>query len=163
MAKICIKIRHWVVVCVATVLVFAGMGIIYLFRHFINIERKIACGSQLSSIGAFLEDNEQNEKIRSITTGFSKQWRLLNESEYAKLISTLRERGRSIDLGGMHPDPNNVLLDHWGRRIVIAGRKAENGKPEFILWSKGPDGVLGSENDLSCPWGVPFPIELIEK
>ena len=43
--------------------------------------------------------------------------------------------------------PGKTLLDPWGNRFNVAVRYYENKQLEFLVWSKGPDGVNGTEDD----------------
>jgi len=40
------------------------------------------------------------------------------------------------------------LFDRWGNRINIAVRKNSNNELKFIAWSKGPDSIDETEDDV---------------
>jgi len=127
-----------------------GVSIIYVFIHFNNERKKIKTGSYVASVNASLHYQETSE-AREIAGNLSKEWRFLNKQEYTKLAKAMSGT-YSCDRGGLSYEPDRILFDHWGRHILIAGRKLPDKNPEFMVWSKGPDGIFRTEDDISSPW-----------
>ena len=108
-------------------------------------------GSCLSSVWTCLESSSKDSQaVTEISENLGPQWRFLTDSEYDKLAHGISRDGR-FDNPEVASDPGSALLDSWGRRILIAGRRGLGSGAEFSVWSKGPDGVFGSDGDISCP------------
>lgn len=114
--------------------------------------------SHYDSIRGFLL-NENVKEIREITSNLGNDWRLLTESEYINLSKAMG-RDYFFDLDENNRVPDKILIDVWGQRLLIAGRKLDGKKPEWIIWSKGPDGVSGTEDDLVSGGDIVFDKEL---
>lgn len=157
-------LNKWRYVRVFLLLILLGVAALtlHLFLRLWNESKRAACGSYLASMASFLWDNQQGNSIREITQNLGKEWRFLNDQEYNTLANTLSRESYSLDLGGVSPAPDKILFDHWNQRILIAGRKLPGKDPEFILWSKGPDRVFRTEDDISAPWNEPVPDGLKE-
>lgn len=158
------KRKYLTLSTVLTLAVFAAfvLCLLYPYHYFRNISKRMACSSYLSSMAACLQENQKIETMAEITRNIDKEWRFLNEQEYVKLASILSKSSHSLDLGGVSPSPDRILFDHWNQRILIAGRKLPGKDPEFILWSKGPDKVFRTKDDIAAPWNEPVPDGLKE-
>ena len=124
--------------------------------------RRAATASYVASVGAFIERELHSDLIREITTAMGNKWRFLNRQEYDMLARTM-SKSRSLDRGKRSHEPERILLDHWGNHILIAGRTSDKGTVEFLVWSKGPDGDFGTEDDIASPWGRTPPEELTQE
>ena len=81
--------------------------------------------------------------------------------KYDRVITKLNEiKRQSFD--SKNWKPGLVLVDYWNHRLKIAFRKgSKKNIYEFIIWSIGPDGVSGTDDDIVRPWESIAPV--IEK
>ena len=126
--------------------------------HSRKASKKIAASSHMVSIGAYL-DSLDTSKFK---TRFCEEWTLLNELDYTWLGPALSEYGW-VDNAGLSQDPDKILLDYWRQRILIAGCKINENKIDFIVWSKGPDRISGTLDDITSPYKVKIPKNLKQK
>ncbi len=145
------------VIVVCAVLAIRGGCFIF---DLLNIGKEMTAYSYVSSVSSSLNKAKAQE-VNEIAFDLKNEWRELTESEYKKVAQAM-SRYWSIDRGGLSHEPNEILFDHWGHRIVIAGHKLSGGKPEFIVWSKGQDGILGTEDDLASPQTVLSLVETVK-
>lgn len=139
-----------------------------------STNRQMAADSYVSSIGQYLQDGVKTSgPVVEMGNDLGPQWRLLTDAEYRKLADSMsrddRVEGRvarnSADTGrsGVTSlrSTRLVLSDSWGRQILIAGRKDIGKSAEFVVWSKGRDGVFGTSDDISSPLGADIPDGLV--
>ena len=125
----------------------------FLLIHGRKASKKIAASSHVASIGAYLD----SLNVSKFKTHFSSEkWTLLDESDYKWLGPALSEYGW-VDNARLSQDPDKILFDYWGERIMIAGRKINANKIDFMVWSKGPDCISGTADDIVCPYGSKIP------
>lgn len=117
--------------------------------------------SSLEGLWGFLTASYDKPEMKYMISNLSEEWSLLNNQEYIKLSNVLLKYYDTTS------DPKHgqagILFDHWGQHILIAGRKLNGKKPEWIIWSKGPDSIFGTEDDISYPWDISPPVTLIEE
>ncbi len=154
------KKHKTVLVVGSAVLLLSFVVSVLLYRIKIRpLTKRIACGSHLSCLHAFL-NKEQGIPHEAIDTNLGKDWRMLNDNEY-QIISTQWTKSDALDPGGLSDSAIQQLLDHWGNRILIAARKSGRGA-EFMILSKGPDGKPNTKDDIVLPYGHTFPIEKLD-
>lgn len=116
-------------------------------------------GGYIFSVHNFLQkrDIPEVEKITKVLDG---EWQFLNSNSYS-LLAQAMSRTKNVDRNGLSYREEKILDDSWGEEILIAARK-NNEKCEFIIWSKGPDHIFGSKDDLSSPYNTEVPSSLKE-
>lgn len=144
-----------VLVCLALVVVL-GWCIFSVY----NMAKETASGSYIASVDKFLQE-EPNIAIE-IATNLGERWRFLNKEEYIKLAKVM-SKSHAIDRGRLSNKPDKILYDQWNQHIIIAGRKLFGTRGEYIVWSKGPDKIWGTQDDITFPYEATIPKELIGK
>ena len=81
----------------------------------------------------------------------SEAWRIMSEKEVAFLMT----QTRGTDCANFK-DPSR---DRWNRKINIALRRSDTtaNRVDIIMWSNGPDGKSGTDDDLVMPYGHEVP------
>ena len=170
-----LHIWKFIKIFVVLICLIAAIGIICAkILHVLNQTDRAAEYSYIASVGSFVYSFSTDE-VCEITNNLGEEWRLLSESEYTKLAHSM-SRSDYIDRSNrsnLSYEPGEILLDHWNHHILIAGRKVRDilivgrkvpgEKPEFIVWSKGPDGISGTDDDIIFPYGSFPPTELQER
>jgi hypothetical protein len=114
----------------------------------------------VSSTAASLIDSlYQNQvQIKDLLGSPNTNWQLLSDDKYDHVITKLNEiKSQSFDTRNWKP--GLVLVDYWNQRLKIAFRKGTGENIyEFIVWSSGPDGINGTEDDISYPWKSKIPV-----
>lgn len=90
-----------------------------------------------------------------VVTFFSlatQQQRSLGSAEYDHLITILAKTHNLY--APKNKNPSTPLLDYWGNRYVLMVTKSPSGKYDVQVKSMGPDGILGTTDDVSRDWGV---------
>jgi hypothetical protein len=127
-----------VLTCIGlTVVVFAAV------LPQIQNARAAAAHSTASALYVALENSTNHVAITSY-------WRTLSIDEYTKIVHQI---GQSVplDAGAKRWTANGVLLDPWGNPFQIAIRKKSEGHVEYLVSSKGADGILGTQDDIVVP------------
>jgi len=83
-------------------------------------------------------------------------WQILGDVEYDRTVTEVSRKG-SIDVGRNGWKSGGVLVDSWGNRLQIAVRKSDQGKLEYIVWSKGADGISKTSDDVVVPHSIMLP------
>ena len=152
------NIKHIATLALLFVVVSCGFFIFIVSRH----ADVTACTSYITSVGAFLQRNAKtNNVIIAIGEKLGNKWRFLSESEYSDIAKEL-SKSNSIETKRGRSGPNKILFDYWEQHILIAGRKRNGTGPEFIVWSKGPDKIFRTADDISSPWKTNPPEDLLE-
>jgi len=122
---------------------------LYIVRYGLRIHNEIERVENISSYESMrgFIGRENIKEIREVTTNLGENWHLLTEAEYIKLAKAMG-RDYFLDLDENSRVPDKILVDVWNRRLLIVGRKLFESKPEWIIWSKGADGVAGTKDDL---------------
>lgn len=158
-----IRIRRYIKQFIVLICLIAIAGVVYAVLHVRNEMKRMAAGSYIASVGGFLQDGiTENQMVIEISENLNKEWRFLNESEYTKICEAM-SKSYAVDRGGLSYKPDEILFDHWGKHILIAGRKRYGKECEFIVWSRGPDGIFGTGDDIASPRGSLPPEELQER
>lgn len=126
------------------------LAILYIVWYCFRLNSEIKQVEEISrydSIIGFLRNHHNKKEIREITSKFDEDLNLLKECEYMKLAQILG-RDYFFDLDENSCVPDKILSDAWNRRLLIAGRRILGKNPEWIIWSKGPDGIRGTNDDL---------------
>jgi hypothetical protein len=114
--------------------------------HFITRGNQLATCSQIASILAYL-DYHKTEDFKELNTAFDADWKYLDEQDYNLLAEGMWKSGE-IDTGGKAHNKEELLLDSWKQRILIAGRLTNQKTLDFIVWSKGSDRISGTRDDI---------------
>jgi hypothetical protein len=104
--------------------------------------------SGVCSIAAALLSEAHNGKI---DYGFYFQpadsnWRLLPDEKYDRLMKELSV-SYNLDSPKSSREKDALLVDGWGNRYNIAYRQFSDLSYDFVVISKGPDGVYGTKDD----------------
>lgn len=81
----------------------------------------------------------------------SQHWMCLDDTQYLKEIARLVDAGEALDVCPHCQTINGVITDTWGNRFEIAVRNVDNEELNVVVWSKGPDRVSGTEDDIVVP------------
>jgi hypothetical protein len=137
-------------------LVCAGAAFSYWrVRRVWRMAKNMATGSLVCSVAAAIEELDYEQKTE-FSGSLGEEWSLLDADEYRRLAAV-----KGLDrwrVGSKHPEE---IVDEWGTPVMIAGRKREGREAEFLVWSKGADGISGTKDDVVCPYGAAIPRELI--
>ena len=99
------------------------------------------------SAAASLHDSlEKSEAVGEL----SGDWQVLSNAAYDSLLLVLTNAGASLDACPRCHTPDGKFGDAWGERFQILARRRD-GRREYIIWSKGPDRVSGSDDDIVFP------------
>jgi len=145
------KYRYNIIVFTLACIIAASL-ILWFILYNSNQVDKTAEYSHVASVCAFLQENPHNPEVRKIVDALNSKWRILDESECAYLAKAMNKL-MCIDLAVL--DINNAdapILDRWRRRVLIAARKVDGAKFDFIVWSRGPDGISGTYDDIVSPY-----------
>lgn len=113
-----------------------------------RVAKCAACYSYVSSLAGTLCKDYQNGT--DIFGACDESWRQLDAQQYKALAADLIEHGYGFDGSlGHSKDPDTIFLDYWNRPLVIACRRGESATMEFCVRSRGPDGTLGTEDDIA--------------
>ncbi len=82
------------------------------------------------------------EEVLGITS-VDGRWHILSDEEYEALLPRILRIA-----GDRHMVKAERLTDRWGHRPEIAFRRAPSGEYELLVWSKGPDGILRTDDDI---------------
>jgi hypothetical protein len=100
-----------------------------------------ACLASVS--GAFLE--HPTEGGIKLAPGHS--WTRLSDDNAQALLSGIARNSRISECGrwtGSEP-----LLDGWQNRVLVDVKDGGDGRIQFRVWSRGPDGREGTSDDVS--------------
>lgn len=137
------------------------LGVIFLVLKKCEKEgmRAHTIGTVLAINAALLSELEKgNSGLKEIFCSADEQWWSIAVPEYDKAITELDDKSYDLDDGSARP-----LLDLWGSRLVIVYRKLPSGFYDFLVVSKGPDGIYGTEDDVVSSYGVSPPSFDIKK
>jgi hypothetical protein len=116
------------------VLALALVGLILL--------REARTDAQMSCV-ASIAQSVQDQVNQLPPTPIDEQWRILSDEERTSLLT---------QVGGADCSGSNPIVDRWGNEYHIAIRRRKS-SPEIRLWSSGPDGHSGNEDDIVAPSG----------
>jgi hypothetical protein len=97
-----------------------------------------------SCLGSIATGIQETEAVKDLTPSNGADWKVLSEKEVDLLLSQFQPG----DCLGFE----NTAVDFWGNRIQVALR-APTGGFDIKVWSRGPDGISSTEDDLVIPWG----------
>jgi len=138
-------------------LVFTGVVFCYWkARQVWRLAENMATGSLVCSVEAAIYQLDYERK-KELSESLGEEWSLLDAYEYRRLaVVKGLDRGR---VGRKYP---GKIVDEWGRPLMIAGRKLEGQEAEFLVWSKGADGISGTKDDVVSRYGMAVPQGLVE-
>jgi hypothetical protein len=129
--------------CVCILLVYL------LFRMFDDACKQSASIGMISAIGASLaQELEEGNPIIRRTLGDISKGLTLNSDQYDKVVKELVSKGHNLDPPSKW-DINKPLFDPWGNRLVIWCKQLPDGQYMLKVTSKGKDGRLGTDDDIS--------------
>jgi hypothetical protein len=150
-------VKDWLIAFLVVVVVILIIGICLIVFVVKPIANNSATGSFLASAYQSIWDycKENPEKVDS--SSVSVNWKIVSEEDYQYLMDHVFDP-YMLDKGRMERSKETVLLDIWKNRIGIAYRKSDESL-EFILWSKGRDGIEGTEDDITSPYEAEVPYD----
>jgi hypothetical protein len=104
----------------------------------------LATHSAAASLLACLENTD-------VADASAEHWQLLNDAEYLRIITALKELGLSLDACPSCHTEAGLFGDAWGTRFGVAVRKRNDGHLDYIVWSVGRDRITGTEDDIIIP------------
>lgn len=134
--------RRFLVVIAVSALAIGIIGI--LVAREVRKASILATHSAAASLRAALEDS-----AGAVT--LANDWHVFSRAEYDRVARALADAGVSLDACPTCYTQTGVIGDAWGNRFQIAGRKRNDGHRDVIVWSNGPDGVSGTEDDMVVP------------
>jgi hypothetical protein len=78
-------------------------------------------------------------------------WRIVADDEYNTFVQTLKDAGASLDMSPSCRIQTCTFCDSWGNPFGIAVEVNASGHVDSIVWSKGCDGVWGTDDDVVVP------------
>jgi hypothetical protein len=90
----------------------------------------------------------ENTKMIWVMLPADESWNLLRGSEVDSMVKSLKP----YDCG-KSPDPS---VDIWGNKIAITLRRSGE-TVESRVWSRGPDGIERTDDDIVMPYGKEIP------
>ena len=116
-----------------------------------EVKRTSTIGT-VSAIHAALpsELEKGNLNLKEIFSSADQQWRFLTADEYDRVIIELA-KSHNLDPSPKHP--SQPLLDFWGNRFEI-GYRIHGRVYNFIVVSKGPNGIYGTKDDVVSEYGA---------
>ena len=73
--------------------------------------------------------------------------KILSDNQFDEVISLINDKNKIDSMKGwQYPEP---LTDSWGNRLIIQIFDYEGTEVDFDIISKGKDGILNTEDDLS--------------
>jgi hypothetical protein len=90
-----------------------------------------------------------NPNIERFFSQIGREWKALSDENCDALLTELVKRKEIEDCNGALA--NKSFLDPWGHRFVVCFRRNINFF-EFIIVSRGPDGIYGTKDDITDQW-----------
>lgn len=78
-------------------------------------------------------------------------YRRLKEKGYNSALLLLEQTQYPLECPPTMSKSGLLLLDRWNRRVEIAVRRNEHDEYEFMVWSKGRDGISKTSDDILTP------------
>lgn len=104
----------------------------------------------------FTELDRDNATLKEILSYGGEEWRFVNDDQYDKIVIELA-KWHNLD-APKNWDSSGPFLDIWGNRFEIGYRKLPSNGYDFIIVSKGPDGIYGTNDDVVSPSGIISPV-----
>ena len=131
---------------VPVVLILAGgcvAFVIYKSWQSMNAAAYDAC---VASLTDDIWHQQETKDLAERSTG----WKILSKDEIDLVIKNVK--------GGDCSQSADLRFDPQKHRVNVAIRKDERGAwPPIIIWSNGPDGEEGTEDDVVMPYGLKIP------
>lgn len=119
-----------------------------------NTELKASTFSCISSISQLLRD----AKAPQVTapSDLKAGWNVLDDAQSRLLMVKIWEY---CDCGGpsWRWQRTRPGFDHWGHQLRVAVRQESGEKLSYIVWSVGPDGISGTQDDITLTGQSPPP------
>jgi len=155
------KLRIIIKLSIIVIITIVTSVIVYVILRTLTQVKKSATYSYIASVGSFLD--ERMKPLRGqIVDSLGEEWRLLTDTEY-KYVAMVMGKSSKIDRGKLSHSPDKILYDHWGRHILIAARKTKWSRAEYIVLSKGKDGIAGTQDDTVSPRDAVFPTQFCKE
>jgi hypothetical protein len=117
-----------------------------LVAPLLSLSRKHAVRSCVLSIQRALLSLEP-ATFEDLSVNVSSTWQVLDDRASDALVTEAAKR-RHLDFAPFKLGSTNVPLDWWKNRFQIAVRKKLGGTIEVLVWSKGPDGLSGTGDEI---------------
>jgi hypothetical protein len=118
-----------------------------------KLRREVRATSTYSTAAALhqaLFDNANT--LKCLPAARTEGCRILTNAEYDQTIAELRTiKPYSFDAKDWQL--GDTLRDEYGHRFRVARRKLPVRGFEFVVWSVGPDGLSGTDDDVVSPYG----------
>lgn len=108
----------------------------------------MSCFSYVSSLHSFLVHNATSKWLD--VNSVDANWRLFDADEYRELSIRAFESG-SLDIGWAVHEDKSILFDRWGNQVAIYVKKDSDNTLNYIVISKGKDGLMNTKDDISSP------------
>ena len=122
--------------------------VFFVFKKTLHKAKLTHIWSNAKAINAaiFSEFDKGNTILKEVFSSADEQWRFFTAEQYDRVITELAKY-HNLD-PAPDWDPQSPLLDPWGNRFEVAYCKLPGEVYDFIVVSKGPDRVYGTEDDL---------------
>jgi hypothetical protein len=86
-----------------------------------------------------------------VPTADQSGWRIVTDDEYNTFVRALKDAGAFLDMSPSCRIQSCTFCDWWGNPFGIAIKVEANGHVDSIVWSKGYDGIWGTDDDVVVP------------
>jgi hypothetical protein len=136
-------------IAILIVIVFAIGFVLYRGWQAMETNGYMSCLASVQSVmDQDLRSRSENAKMIWGMLPADESWNLLRDSEVDSMVKSLKP----YDCG-KSPDPS---VDIWGNKIAITLRRSGE-TVESRVWSRGPDGIEWTEDDILMPYGKEIP------
>ncbi len=148
------------IISIIAIVSFLAMAYaVYLIdKNILDPNRKIIqLSSTLCSIAAGIEHEikDENPIILEMMPDTNNVWKKLGDEQFDRAILEILKH-KEIEYWDNSGKIPTVFKDPWGNRLVICYYKS-NQKFNFVVISKGPDGIYGTKDDISSNYKEPPP------
>lgn len=138
--------------CVILVFIVLFLAVATCLYYGFRAATDMAISSYVASVNSFLQKQlNDSEKYALLGDTPPDTWRVIDTSSCNELANKL-SASRRADRGRLSGEPEKIFLDAWDRYIMIGVRYTDENKFEFIVWSKGRDGLSGTDDDIVYPY-----------
>ncbi|MBU4247934.1 MAG: hypothetical protein KKG09_09315 [Verrucomicrobia bacterium] len=131
------------------IIVFLLVFVFFAGRKTMQANKRTHVYSTVLALNAAIatEIEKGNPDVVTLFSLVTQQQRSLGSAEYDRLI-TILAKTHNFD-APKNKDPSMPLLDFWGNRYVLIVTKSSLGKYYVQVVSIGPDGIIGTTDDVS--------------
>jgi hypothetical protein len=99
------------------------------------------------------------QRTQVVGADLTTSWHVPAGAEYGSIMTSISKSSSGDN--ARRDARSKWIVDPWGKPFLIAMRKSEAGEFEYIVWSRGADGVSGTSDDVIFPRGRELPQGLV--